>query len=341
MTKDTPRQRRPQPMERASAPARAGAPPALGARSVAQSAGAASVQAAVEHSPQVASLAQLQRMVEASPRMHAQAHLQRALQDSSRVMQRVAHGSGVVQRDKTLALGFSELKNDVYGADFQNNQPHSTDNHLSTFRTKTGAVGPEALGFNQQADPGGQIQPQFTAGIKAAMASATKICQNLAGFTQDQINFAYQHKPELTGPEIALLQSHWDGAQRMIGGHIVNTNITGQDGNEWFAMKDLKTRPAWDPAGHDPTPHPQAWPVSRALISVWELSHHLHNQDLFNKTEFFYFDGKVNTQLDKANLVNYSIQLNVLELMTNDQLGVVPPETGLGKMVKFFKSLFE
>ncbi|MEX8520837.1 MAG: DUF4157 domain-containing protein, partial [Leptothrix sp. (in: b-proteobacteria)] len=276
-----------------------------------------------------------------SPRERTSGPLPHRLDSSLRIMQFISDTGGVIQRDKTLALGFSELKNDEFGADFLGNSPRSTDSHLSKFRTETGAVGPESLGFNQQADPGGLIQPQFTAGIKAAMASATRICENLAGFTSDQITFAYQHKPELDANEILLLRHHWEGAKRMIAGRIVDTNITGQDGNEWFAMADLIQRPNWDRNNGvpDPTKHPSAWPVHRALISVWELSHQLHNQHLFDKTEFHYFTGHINTRMDKRLLERYGIKLNMQDLMTNRELGLVPPDSGLGELIETVMSV--
>lgn len=244
-----------------------------------------------------------------------------------------------VQRKAELAVGFSDVRNDVYGEDFLGQELHA-DGNLATFREQTGSMGPEALGVNQQANPDGTIQPQFTAGIKRAMATATKIRSNLAGFSQEQITHARLHSPQLTGEEIGLLRNnHPDFGQVMVGGAIVDREITGQDGNEWFSMKDLLV----DKDDATQGPHPRAWSPALAAISVWELSILLHNEAMFEKTEFHYFvDQAANLgPLPPDYLEQFGVALaDADDLMTVDALGVAPPESGFARALTAFKSLW-
>ena len=255
--------------------------------------------------------------------------------------QAIAASFGAVAQlnpDKTLALGFSDLRNQTYGQDDAFGQRPENPGMLAKYREATHAMGPEAMGINQQADPTGAIQPQFTAGIKAAMASAKTIKQNLAGFTAAQIQFAFNHRPELDANEITLLKNHHpDFGRTMMHGLIVEKNVTGQDGAEWFAMKDLLVDPTDRTSGR----HAQAWPAWQAPISVWELSHHLHNQNLFNKTEFEYFDTHyAHVRLSANELQNMGVTLNVGDLLSDEQLNVVPPESAFASFAKWANSFF-
>ena len=88
-------------------------------------------------------------------------------------------------------------------------------------------------------------------------------------------------------------------------------------------------------------PHPQAWEPWKAPISVWELSHQLHNESLFEKTEFEYFDSTYGqTRLSSEQLNQMGVSLNQNDLMSDEELGVVPPESGFAKFTKMIKSWF-
>jgi hypothetical protein len=238
-------------------------------------------------------------------------------------------GERVVQRNgKSLALGFSDLKNDEYNApDFLGNLPQ-VEKNLSEFRAAIGAVGPEALGakgVKQQAEQG-MIQPQFGAGIKKAMVKAKRIKQNVAGFTQEQIDRAYGHKPVLDESEIELLkQFNPDYSKLMLSGKVVDRNITGKDATDWFEMKNLRSDvDDKSTEGH----HPEAWHPALSAISVWELSHLLHNKILFDKTDFYYYDGKVKElkKLESEQLEQYGIRQSD-NLMTTKELGLPEPKS--------------
>lgn len=244
-----------------------------------------------------------------------------------------------LNKNKSVALGFTDLKNETYQQDDVLGRRPENDGQLAKFRDVTRSMGPEAMGINQQADPTGAIQPQFTDGIKKAMASAKIIKQNLAGFTPQQVQFAYNHKPALTQPEIDLLKhNHPDYAQTMMGGKIVEKDVTGKDGAEWFAMKDLLL----DKDDPGKGPHPQVWEPWKAPISVWELSHHLHSASLFEKTEFEYFDTNYRyiRLIPPQQLTQMGISLNQADLMTDEELGVVPPESAFAKFSKKIKKWF-
>jgi len=202
-----------------------------------------------------------------------------------------------------IGLGFSELGNEKYGQDDVFGKRHNAANNLSGFRDAVDAKGPGAFvkGVKSKRVEGG-IQPVFTAGIKAAMAQSLTIKQNLAGFTTAQIDHARNHAPILT-PDEADAAKEFTPMYKDYGPETAEL---------WDSMKHIEDDRAW---GGD-----------ISAISVWELSHMLHNEELFNKTSFYRYDASEDapdvSPISSDNLSTYGIELNEEDIRSLQDLGI-------------------
>lgn len=208
----------------------------------------------------------------------------------------------VIQMNKNIGLGFSDLTNytnnqaDIFGSS------NDSKNNLSHFRKAIGANAPTDFtkGLSDK-QVNGEIQAIFTNGIKKAMQESSTIHQNLSGFTQNQVNHAREHAPILNDDEEKAAKNGTPGYR----------NYSPLSAELWFAMKEA-------------TPEEKKWSPEISAISVWELSHLLHNQDLFNKTKFYcYNNGSTpNVQpLTKDDIVKYGIRLNEQDVKSLNELG--------------------
>jgi len=234
-----------------------------------------------------------------------------------------------VQRDD-LGLGFTDLVNQNFGSrDFLDQLPGVVDN-MSEFRRASqsmGVGGFDTTGQISNQRVGGAVQSGFADTFRLAVVSAKKIKSNLAGFTPGQLQWAYNHRPELTGPELALLTQFPPAdlqTQTMVNGRVqaVNPANDAKNAEYWSMMGRLPTV-----AGGDPSVvgrHAQAWSPANAAVSVWELSNLLHNKMLFDKTDFYYYNRTVDRlqSMEKKALDALGIKLNQADLMTTQELGL-------------------
>ena len=217
-----------------------------------------------------------------------------------------------------IGLGFSELTNETYDQEDVFGSRHDAKNNLSGFRDSVNAKGPSAFvkGVASQRVDGG-IQKIFTQGIKQAMAQSLTIKQNLSGFTVDQIHHARDHPPILTDEE----------AEAARKGSIFK-DYGPESAELWSGMTDA--------------PSPYTWTADIATISVWELSHMLHNRELFNKTKFFNYntseDDPNAEPISEGNLSKYGIELNEDDLKSLDELGIKASKSDTGG--NWFTKLF-
>jgi hypothetical protein len=223
----------------------------------------------------------------------------------------------VAREKKSIGLGFSELygiEDDAFGRRVQQ------QNNLAQFRGAIGAEGPSAFakGVSSQRVSGG-IQQIFTAGIKKAMGDSLKIQQNLAGFTDRQIVHARNHPPMLTDKEVAIAVANFPDLKGYPPGDAQLWNAMG--------MGDVNTG---------------SWGKDLAAISVWELSHMLHNRKLFEKTEFYYYDASQSTPstvaLTPDQLNDKGVLLNEHDLKELDELGITIKEKDDGWFMWLFGS---
>jgi hypothetical protein len=211
--------------------------------------------------------------------------------------------SRTIQLQDNIGLGFTDLGNQTYKQDDAFGSRTDSKGNLSSFRKTVGAKGPDAFvkGLASQRVSGG-IQPIFTQGIKQAMAKSLTIKQNLAGFTRTQIDHARNHPPVLTPDEEAASKQYTP----MYSGYGPET------AELWDCMKHVGDARRWGP--------------DISAISVWELSHMLHNEELFNKTEFYRYDASealpVATPISSSNLASYGIELNDADLKSLEELGI-------------------
>ncbi|MBW4708037.1 hypothetical protein KX928_09580 [Roseobacter sp. YSTF-M11] len=281
-------------------PTPAPAPTGQQARLVASAAGLATLQQQADDSQVVARLAVLQRKAD-------------------RKASAPAPSDPPIQREKNIGLGFTDLENDRYGEDAFGKSASSKGN-LSKFRTELDAEGPGAFvkGLASQRQ-GGQIQGIFTGGIKKAMEQSLTIKQNLAGFTQEQIDHARNHPPMLSEEETLAAQAAVP----------IYASMPGTSAELWSAMSDV--------AG------PLGFSKGNAAISVWELSHMLHNQTLFAKTEFYDYnasDDVPNTvPLTPEQLEAKGIELSEDDQKTLAELGIEAPQGRSGG--NWFTNLFK
>ncbi|WP_298912545.1 hypothetical protein [uncultured Roseobacter sp.] len=232
-------------------------------------------------------------------------HLQLLQRKADSHRSRLAAGGPPIQREKNIGLGFTDLENDKYGEDAFGKSSSSKGN-LDKFRTEVNAEGPGAFvkGLASQRQSG-QIQGIFTGGIKKAMEQSLTIKQNLAGFTQDQIDHARNHPPMLDEDETRA-------AQLAVP---VFKDMPGTSAELWSAMSDV-----------DP---PLGFSKGNAAISVWELSHMLHNETLFAKTEFYDFNASDDVPnavpLSPQQLESRGIELSEEDQKTLAELGIEAP----------------
>ena len=206
----------------------------------------------------------------------------------------------VQRQDKNIGLGFSELyglQDDAFGKKSKN------QDNLAKFRKAVRAEGPGAFAKGVASQRvSGAIQQAFTAGIRQAMAESLKIQQNLAGFTENQITHARNHPPILTDQEVQIAEANFPGYK----------GLPRNDAQLWSAM------------GFGPTAG--SWGKDLAAISVWELSHMLHNTHLFDKTEFHYYDATDTAprtaKLTLQELKDKNVILNELDLKELSELGI-------------------
>lgn len=233
--------------------------------------------------------------------------------------QRQIHGtSNTIQRDD-IGLGFSDLGNKEYAQDDVFGNRTDSKGNLARFREAVGAKGPGAFvkGVASQRTEGG-IQPIFTQGIKQAMAQSLTIKQNLAGFTEAQIDHAREHAPILTPEEAAAAKQY--------------TPMYKDYGPE--------TAELWDSMKH--VEGPLKWGPDISAISVWELSHMLHNRTLFAKTQFYRYDRSedhpVTEPIASSDLGGHGIELNEADIKSLEELGIEAPATD--KAGNWFTRLF-
>jgi hypothetical protein len=85
-----------------------------------------------------------------------------------------------------------------------------------------------------------------------------------------------------------------------------------------------------------------SWGKDLAAISVWELSHMLHNRKLFEKTEFYYYDASQSTPstvaLTPDQLNDKGVLLNEHDLKELDELGITIKEKDDGWFMWLFGS---
>lgn len=211
--------------------------------------------------------------------------------------------SHAIQLEDNIGLGFSDLGNQSYKQDDAFGNRTDSKGNLSSFRKAVDAKGPDAFvkGLASQRVSGG-IQPIFTQGIKQAMAKSLTIKQNLAGFTRTQIDHARNHPPVLTADEEAASKLYTP----------MYKDYGPETAELWDCMKHVGDARKWGP--------------DISAISVWELSHMLHNEELFNKTEFYRYDASeahpVATPITSSNLASYGIELNDADLKSLEELGI-------------------
>ena len=208
-----------------------------------------------------------------------------------------------IQLQDNIGLGFTDLGNQTYGQNDAFGSRTDSKGNLFSFRKTVGAKGPDAFvkGLASQRVSGG-IQPIFTQGIKQAMAKSLTIKQNLAGFTRTQIDHARNHAPILT-PDEEAASKHYTQMYKDYGPETAEL---------WDSMKHVGDA--------------RKWGLDISAISVWELSHMLHNEDLFNKTEFYRYDASedhpLTTPISSSNLATYGIELNDVDLKSLEELGI-------------------
>lgn len=246
------------------------------------------------------------RLEQEADQMGAKAHQQgaRMLQAKSIDVMKIADTTtAAIQLKDDIGLGFSDLGNQTYKQDDVFGNRNDAKGNLASFREAVGAKGPGAFtkGVSSQRVQGG-IQPIFTQGIKQAMAKSLTIKQNLAGFTTAQIDHARNHAPILTAEEEAASKQYTP----------MYKDYGPETAELWDSMKHVGDARKWGP--------------DISAISVWELSHMLHNEELFDKTQFYHYDSSedhpVTTPISSSNLATYGIELNEFDLKSLEELGI-------------------
>lgn len=231
----------------------------------------------------------------------------------------------VIQTDKNIGLGFSDLVNkSINQADIFGKQTDSKNN-LLYFRTEIGANAPTDFvkGVSDKR-VNGKIQAIFTNGIKKAMKDSLTINQNLSGFTPNQVNHAREHAPILNDDEEEAAKQ----------GTPSYRDYSPLSAELWYAMKDAE-------------PEEKKWSLDISAISVWELSHLLHNRELFNKTKFYCYnkaDPTPNVQpLTKDAIKQYGIKLNEQDVKSLNELGfdVSAEDQGGNWFMRIFCNCFQ